>query len=96
MSMHVSKVEAGYIGFLFGMVILAAIDALTQGSTTATQTNYGRHEHIGETLHESDLQRLEEGETIVVDRWHGHQLELAGSEVFDVPTVEVDEDDDDE
>ena len=39
-------------------------------------------------LAEDHLQRLEAGETVQIQRWHGQDLELSGMQVIDVEHVE--------
>jgi hypothetical protein len=46
------------------------------------------------TLNEDALRRLEDGQPVTVRRWHGQDLELSGTRVIDVETVEDEQTDD--
>lgn len=64
-----------------------AIFSPSTSSTTSTQPEWG--EYLGEPA----LERLERGETIHVDRWHGNTLILSGESIIDVQSLkDVDED----
>ena len=60
--------------------------ATSSSSEPAATTGRGAH------LPEPALERLERGETVVVERWHGHDLELSGTQVIDVSAVKEQED----
>ena len=58
--------------------------ATSSPETTARETGHSAH------LTERALERLENGETVAVERWHGHTLELSGTQVIDIERIEED------
>ncbi|SEW10245.1 hypothetical protein [Halobacterium jilantaiense] len=69
--------------FLALMSVFEAIKSLTGGDEPAREPT-----EQSLTLNEDALRRLEDGETVVVPRWHGRDLEIAGTQVIDVEPVE--------
>jgi len=42
------------------------------------------------------MNRLEDGESIIIDRWHGRKLELRGHPVIDADSLPANESEDEE
>jgi len=76
------------IGYLLGLVVIYIAQEIESTPTdTATRTWTEQDVHLSE----DHLQRLEDGETVRVSRWHGHDLVLNGAIV--VGDVEEESDD---
>jgi len=73
--------------FLVLTVIFEAAKSLTASDEPAREPT-----EQSVTFNEDALRRLEDGETIVVRRWHGRDLELSGTQVIDVEPIEEDDD----
>ena len=68
--------------FLTLMAVWEVVQSVTSSNEPAPCTEQSV------TLNEDALRRLEDGEPMTVRRWHGHDLELAGTQVIDVETTE--------
>lgn len=68
------------LGYIFGLLVWWLLDA-TLGS--GQDTDADRHTQTA-MLSEDHLTRLEGGESVVIRRWHGHDLVIDGSLVVDV------------
>jgi hypothetical protein len=79
-------VMLGYLAglALWGLAELLAVD----GEQELDRDSIDMSESDGRYLSDRQLSRLEEGRTVVIERWHGHGLELSGSVVVDAETVE--------
>jgi hypothetical protein len=77
--------ELAYAFAIF--VSLLALVEVIQSVTSSSEPPQHRAEQ-SVTLHEDALQRLENGETVTVQRWHGNDLQLAGRQVIDVTEFE--------
>ena len=77
--------ELLYLGLVVGVCLMEWVqpDDPTP-SPTAEQTV---------TLGEDDLRRLEDGGSLAVHRWHGHELHVRGDVVVDVPASQENKDD---
>jgi hypothetical protein len=64
----------------------------SQGSSPRREREFTA---LGECYSDS-LDRLEDGESIIIDRWHGHKLELRGHPVIDADALPENEEGDDE
>lgn len=73
---------------LVGYLLACALFYLWERSSTQPANPQPRGQDV--TLHEDALQRIENGKTVVVRRWHGADLELRGGNVIDVDAEEVD------
>ncbi|WP_353634609.1 hypothetical protein ABSL23_02320 [Halobacterium sp. NMX12-1] len=73
--------------FLTLMAAWEVIQSVTSSSEPAPRTEQSV------TLGEDALRRLEDGEPVTVQRWHGGDLELTGAQVIDVQPVEDESDD---
>lgn len=73
--------------FLTLMAVWEVIRSVTSSSEPAPQTEQSV------TLGEDALRRLEDGEPVTVQRWHGGDLELTGAQVIDVEPVDETEED---
>lgn len=69
--------------FLVLTVVFEAIKSVTAADEPARELT-----EQSVTFNEDALRRLEDGETIVLPRWHGRDLELSGTQVIDVEPVE--------
>jgi len=72
--------------FLVLMAVFEAVKSLTASDEPAREPT-----EQSVTFNEDALRRLEDGETIVVRRWHGRDLELSGTQVIDVEPIEDEE-----
>lgn|GEM_PF-2533883 len=73
--------ELVYIGLVLGV-------ALQQWMTS---DDPGRVTEQSMTLNEDDLRRLEGGGSLALPRWHGHELQVRGDVVVDLPAGEDDQ-----
>ena len=71
------------------LTLMAAFEVL-QSLTASSEPERSPTEQ-SVTLNEDVLRRLEDGETVVISRWHGRDLELSGQQVIDVTAVEKSE-----
>jgi len=79
--------EVAYLGLVLGVCLQQWMTS--DGPTRVTEQDV--------TLAEDDLRRLEDGDSLAVHRWHGHELHLRGDVVVDVPSeVETDQGDGEE
>ena len=79
---------ADELAFAFGLFLtLMALWEVVQ-SVVANDSRQRSRTEQSVTLNEDALRRLEDGETVVVRRWHGQDLELSGTQVIDVETIE--------
>lgn len=80
--------EWALVGYLWGIAVWWLCERLLSASTSASTTN--NTEHVGGYDHvqlgEQALTRIEDGETVAVQRWHGGTVKLSGDLVVDVPT----------
>jgi len=77
------------IGYLAGILLWFVADTLT-----ADEPDSGRswtEQQV--TLTEEHLQRIEDGETVSVRRWHGHELVIGGGMVIDAEEIDSTEGD---
>lgn len=70
------------IGYLLGIMLMWAVDHLGGDEERPRSSE----QHV--TLTEQHLRRIEDGETLKVHRWHGHELVLGGDMVIDAGEVE--------
>jgi len=68
------------------LVLTAAFEAIK--SLTASEERAREPTEQSVTLNEDALRRLEDGETVVVPRWHGRDLELLGAQVINVEPID--------
>jgi hypothetical protein len=85
------------VGYVLGVAAMALLesDAPERGNGGAYR---GRNAQ-SVTLHEDDLRRLEDGDTLRTPRWHGHELELSADLVVnasELPESEPENDQTDE
>lgn len=66
------------IGYLLGLVVWYLYDVGTDVEDTPRSWS-----DQSVTLNEDHLQRLEDGDSVKVRRWHGHELVLDGGMVID-------------
>jgi len=79
---------ADELAFAFGVFLaLMALWEVVQ-SVVANDSRQRSRTEQSVTLNEDALRRLEDGETVVVRRWHGQDLELSGTQVIDVEAIE--------
>lgn len=81
------------IGYVLGVLVYWTFDMLTSTSGSGPGD---REERVSPSfdsvrLTEPALDRLEAGDSIAVDRWHGGELVLSGDVVLDVQGGGVDE-----
>lgn len=70
-----------FIGYLIGLLVWGIAESFSSPAATATATSTERDVVGGwdsATLSEQAFERLEQGEEITVDRWHGGELVLRG------------------
>ncbi|WP_232703145.1 hypothetical protein [Halobacterium wangiae] len=72
------------------LALLASVEVLKSLTASSEPTREPTEQSV--TLNEDVLRRLEDGETVVLSRWHGRDLELSGQQVIDVTAVEESED----
>lgn len=70
------------IGYLIGLGLWYIFETSTAEETARSWTEQNV------TLSEDHLQRLENGDSVAVSRWHGHDLVLEGSIVVDQDALE--------
>ncbi|WP_439028425.1 hypothetical protein [Haloarchaeobius sp. DT45] len=73
-----------FIGYVVGLLVWYAVESVTYGSPDSGRS--WTDQEI--SLSEDHLRRLEDGETVQVRRWHGHDLVLGGSMVIDVDALD--------
>lgn len=73
--------ELAYLAFIAGYAFYLLFEDSGEPEPVTEQTA---------RLDEERLRRLEDGETLRVHRWHGHELELRGDLVVDVASSETD------
>lgn len=66
--------ELAYLGFVVGVALMTWLDEDPEPGRPTEQTV---------SLREDALRRLEDGNTVEVQRWHGNALALHGSVVVD-------------
>lgn len=76
------------IGYLLGLGLWWFIEWSTAGHPEESSRREQRVD-----LSEDHLRRLEDGSTVSVRRWHGHDLVLDGSVVVDAEQIEGDQED---
>lgn len=78
----------------FAFAVFLALMALWEAVQSLVVDDESRRSRTEQdiALNEDALRRLEDGETVVVRRWHGQDLELSGTRVIDVEPVENPED----
>lgn len=69
------------IGYLIGLLVIWIAETAGQDSTPTRRTEQSVR------LDEEHLERIEDGESVQVRRWHGHDLVLEGDLVIDVDRV---------
>jgi len=76
--------------FAFALALFLVLTAVFEAVKSLTATDGTAREPTEQsvTFNEDALRRLEDGETIVVPRWHGRDLELSGTQVIDVEPIE--------
>lgn len=72
------------IGYIAGIVLWFVADAAT-ADPDASGTTAWTEQTV--TLTEDHLRRLEDGDTVAVQRWHGHELLLGGGMVIDAEMI---------
>jgi len=70
--------ELVYLGLVVGVALMEWVQPDDPAPTRSTEQTV--------TLGEDDLRRLEDGDSLAVHRWHGHELHVRGDVVVDVPT----------
>ena len=76
--------------FAFALAVFLVLTAVFEAVNSLTASDEPAREPTEQsvTFNEDALRRLEDGETIVVARWHGRDLELSGTQVIDVEPIE--------
>jgi hypothetical protein len=69
------------IGYVLGLLVILTVDLFSESGP-------GDWDEQTAILSEGHLRRLENGETVKVPRWHGHDLVLDASIVIDAEEVE--------
>jgi hypothetical protein len=80
------------IGYIAGILVWFFADTLTSSPPTTSDSSRTWTEQSVE-LSEDHLQRLEDGDSVKVHRWHGHDLVIGGGMVNDADQLGVEEDD---
>lgn len=90
-SLRLSAEDWVLIGYIAGLLVWFIADTLApeDGDTTAARNE----QEV--TLTEDDLRRIEDGDTVKLRRWHGHELVLGGGMVIDADQIDVEEGDPD-
>jgi hypothetical protein len=76
--------------------IVGAYVVFERKDHSSQQSSPSERDQQPRDLHEQALQRLEDGDSIRVERWHGHDLVLRGdlvvdAEALDEPTTDENE-----
>lgn len=79
------------IGYLIGVGLMWLIERF---NTASTSDNGGPHSGQQVRLDERALERLEDGDSMKIPRWHGGDLVLRGDMVVTVPSESEDGEDD--
>jgi len=75
--------ELVHLGLVLGVALMERADTGEPDPVTEQTVRLG----------EDDLRRLEDGDSVRVYRWHGHELEVRGDLVVDVEAVETEQND---
>jgi len=73
--------ELCYVGFILGVALMTW--ATEDGPERGNGGRYEGRNAQSVTLHEDDLRRLEDGDSLRTRRWHGHELQLRADLVVD-------------
>lgn len=76
------------LGYLFGIGVWWLGEQFSSSTPTATSTtqHVGGHDHV--QLSEQALERIERGESVEVERWHGGTVTLRGDLVVELEETE--------
>ncbi|MFU1780710.1 hypothetical protein ACM16X_04950 [Haloarcula japonica] len=87
-SLRLSATDWVLIGYVAGLVLWFIAETLTADAPEDSRT--WNEQQV--TLGERDLERLEDGDSVKVRRWHGHDLVIDGTIVVDARTEEGQDD----
>jgi len=80
------------IGYVAGILLWFVAETLTASPTSDSSRTWTEQ---SVELSEDHLQRLENGDSVKVHRWHGHDLVIGGGMVIDADQLGGEEDDSD-
>jgi hypothetical protein len=75
------------LGYVAGVLLVAALDYIFSSTSSTSSNSWTDQSRV---LDEAHLQRLEQGDPVRIQRWHGCDLVIEGEVVIDVDEVETD------
>ena len=83
------------VGYLCGLAVVYLIETFLSSSATTQPARRDGPQRVGgyDRVHlgEQALARIEQGDSVAVERWHGGTVNLKGDVVVDVEAVDSDD-----